>query len=153
MPGERWTGDTLLHEQALPGRVNADECWPDAPRGVSATRPAEPIAARSGAERVLELARKRGTYGIHPTDFDAGRVVDGGKPIRRLAARIDELRDQGHWFDTRRHRDRTVTYVLVRDAAAVELVLSRAGEPEPERLFEPPPAPPLNALHDWDDAA
>ncbi len=48
---------------------------------------------------------------------------------------MDELKKQGHWFTTRRHRDRTTTYVLVRDAAAVELALREASEPE--RLFEP----------------
>jgi len=106
-------------------------------------------AARSGAERVLELARLRGPVGVHQTDFDAGRVVDGGRPIRRVAARIDELRGAGHWFTTRKHRDRTVTYVLVRDAAAVELALHDASEPS--RLFELQPL--SAALADWDAAA
>ena len=106
-----------------------------------------------GAERVLALARRRGRAGVHQTDFDAGRVVDGGKPVRLLAARIDELKARGHWFTTRRNRDRTITYVLVRDAAALDLALRKASESEPERLFEPPPAPPLNAaLHDWEAA-
>ena len=113
-------------------------------------RPAQPIAARSGAERVLELARKRGRAGVHQTDFDAGRVVDGGKPIRRLAARVDELKNQGHWFTTRRNRDRTTTYVLVRDAGALELALRAVSKADPERLFEIAPAAPLNAaLTDW----
>jgi hypothetical protein len=78
-------------------------------------------------------------------------VVDGGRPIRRLAARIDELRNRRHWFNARRNRDRTTTYILVRDAATVELVLRQASEPE--RLFDSPPAPPVNAVHDWDTAA
>jgi hypothetical protein len=115
-------------------------------------RAAQPIAARSGAERVLELARRRGRHGVHQSDFDAGRVVDGGRPIRRLAARVDELKNRGHGFTTRRHRDRTTTYVLVHDATDVARTLREAGEPE--RLFEPPPAPPLNAaLHDWENVA
>jgi hypothetical protein len=110
-------------------------------------------AARSGAERVLDLARRRGRRGVHQTDFDVGRVVDGGKPIRRLAARVDELKRDGHWFTTRRNRDRTITYILVRDAAALEPALHAAGELAPERLFEPAPAPPLNAaLRDWEAA-
>jgi hypothetical protein len=100
---------------------------------------ARPVAARSGAECVLELARKRGRHGVHPTDFDAGRVVEGGKPIRRLPARIDKLKARGHWFTMRRNRDRTTTYVLVRDADVVALTLREASHPEPERLFDPLP--------------
>lgn len=125
----------------------------DLPLTGPSARPARLVAARSGAERVLELARKRGRRGVHSSDFDvAGQTADGGKPIRRLAAKIDELRNQGHWFNARKRRDRTVDYVLVRDAATVELALREASEPE--RLFEPPPAPPLEAaLHDWDAAA
>ncbi len=114
---------------------------------------ARPVAARSGAERVLDLARRRGRAGFHSSDFDVpGQTADGGPPIRRLAARVDELRNQGHWFNTRKRRDRTVEYVLVRDAVTVELALREVGEPEPERLFEPAPAPPLNAAltDDWE---
>jgi hypothetical protein len=83
-----------------------------------------------GAQRVLALARKRGRHGVHASDLDvAGETVDGGPPIRRLAARIDELRNHGHWFNAHRRRDRSVDYVLVRDAAGVARALRRAGEP------------------------
>ncbi len=85
------------------------------------------------------------------SDFDrAGETADGGKPIRRLAARVDELRRQGHWFNTRKRRDKTVDYILVRDAAAVALTLREASQPEPQRLFEP--AALSAALHDWEAA-
>jgi hypothetical protein len=102
---------------------------------------------------VLELARRRGRAGVHQTDFDAGRVVDGGKPIRRLAARIDQLRNEGHWFNVHRRKDKTVDYVLVRDAVALGLALREASDrAEHERLFEPPPAALNAALHDWEAA-
>jgi hypothetical protein len=146
--------ESPLHQHALVRGGNADGRRPEGARAPSGPRAARPVAARPQAERVLELARKRGRHGVHQTDFDAGRVVDGGKPIRRLAARIDELKARGHWFTTRRHRNRTVTYVLVQDADAVALTLRDAGEAEPDRLFEPPAAPPVNAaLGDWDGAA
>jgi hypothetical protein len=120
------------------------------------TRPLSP-----GAQRVLTLARKRGPRGVHSSDLDvAGETADGGPPIRRLAARIDELRNTGHWFNTRKRRDRTVYYILVRDAAAAELTLRGVREPQPgpgpeppPQLFAPPPAPPLSAvLHDAEAA-
>jgi hypothetical protein len=151
-------GDLPLDQQALDRAATADERWPDDARAPSVRRAARPVATRSGAERVLELARKRGRHGVHCSDFAvAGKTADGGKPILRLAARIDELRLRGHWFNTRKRRDRTVDYILVRDAAAVARALSRASEPrsgaEPERLFEPPPPVPLNAvLTEWEAA-
>jgi hypothetical protein len=133
--------DISLHQQAVAAYANAGGRNGSALSSVCVDRPAGPVAARSGAERVLDLARKRGRHGVHHTDFDPGRVVDGGRAIRRLAARIDELKGQGHWFTTRRNRDRTITYILVRDAATVEFGLREVAEPErpfePPRLFEP----------------
>lgn len=143
--------DPPLHRKRAPAGANADDCKCSAPSAGHLGSAAQPVAARSGAERVLELARKRGRHGVHCSDFAvAGNTADGGKPILRLAARIDELRLRGHWFDTRRRRDRTVDYILVRDAATVELALREAGEPE--RLFEPAPAPLNAALIDWEAA-
>jgi hypothetical protein len=152
-----WRVSTSLHQGAEPANAGGRSGSP--PSTAPAVRPARPVAGRSGAERVLELARRRGRGGVHSSDFDvAGETADGGPPIRRLAARIDELKRQGHWFTTRKRRDRTAEYVLVRDAAAVELALREASEPrpdpEPERLFDPPPAPAREAaLFDWEDAA
>jgi hypothetical protein len=48
----------------------------------------------SQRDRVL-LALKRYPR-VSVTDFLAPAVVDGGKPITRLAARINELRDEGY---------------------------------------------------------
>ncbi len=145
--------DPSLDQHGLPGPASAGGRDGSATSTGRPARAARPVAARSGAERVLELARKRGRHGVHQTDFDAGRVVDGGKPIRRLAARVDELKREGHRFTSRRNRDRTTIYVLVRDADAVALTLREASERSPGRLFDLPPALPLEAaLHDWEAA-
>jgi hypothetical protein len=120
-----------------------------------------------GARRVLALARNRGSRGVHSSDLDvAGQTADGGKPIRRLPARVDELRNHGHVFEADRQGDRTVRYRLVREVAAVDVALRgpstdtpppvpvpvpAAAEPEP--LFVLASAPPLNALlHDAEAA-
>jgi hypothetical protein len=149
------TGDPPLHQQPIAAPANAGGQGGSAPSSWRPARAARPVAARSGAERVLELARRRGRRGVHCSDFDVpGQTADGGKPIRRLAARVDELRNLGHVFETRKRADRTVDYVLARDAAAVELALREISEREPERLFDPVPAKPLNAaLCDWQDVA
>lgn len=50
-------------------------------------------------DRVLALLRTRGTAGISPLDFDpspGSTVADGGSRITRVAARVRDLRDQGH---------------------------------------------------------
>lgn len=49
--------------------------------------------------RVLALLRARGARGVTVVDFDpgpGGQVADGGPRFTRLAARIKDLRDQGH---------------------------------------------------------
>lgn len=48
---------------------------------------------KSGTDRVLDQLRRGTTCQV---DWYAPHVVDGGKPITRLAARINELREQGH---------------------------------------------------------
>ena len=66
-------------------------------------------------DRVLKLLRAREGEGINTTDLMAP-AADGGKPILRLAARIDDLRKRGHGFEVRRRSNGTVTYVLLHDA-------------------------------------
>jgi hypothetical protein len=75
--------------------------------------------------RVLQLLQARGEDGIRPTDFLAPSVVDGGKPILRLPARIDELRKEGVG----------ITTVSVRPVAHYRLT----SLPEPERRLTPRP--------------
>lgn len=62
--------------------------------------------------RVLRALRLAGPRGITQADFDY-RPVDGGKPIRRLAARIKELRYDGHPIATSGvRRNQFAVYVL-----------------------------------------
>ena len=156
------TTDSSLHQQAVADPATAGGREASATSTTRSARVAQPVAARSGAERVLELARRRGRRGVHSSDFDRrGETADGGPPIRRLAARVDELRKLGHRFETRRRADLTVDYILMLDAAGDELLREAAAAladleddvDEPPRLFDPPPAPPLNAaLRDWEAA-
>jgi hypothetical protein len=118
-------------------------------------------ARKPGADRVLALARARGRRGVHSSDFDVpGQTVDGGLPIRRLAARVDELRNLGHRLETRTRPDRTVDYVLTLDAGDDDQDLELAGAladlvddvDQPPRLFDPPPTPAREAaLYDYED--
>lgn len=54
------------------------------------------MAAGTQRTRVLAALVARGPVGITSADFQPGRVVDGGKPIARLASRIEELRNDHH---------------------------------------------------------
>ena len=48
-------------------------------------------------DRVLKALRQAGDTGLSASDFDGSRpVIDGGRQIKRLAARIGELRSAGH---------------------------------------------------------
>jgi hypothetical protein len=51
----------------------------------------------SQTQRVLKALKNAGPRGISASDFDGSQpVVDGGRQIKRLAARIGELRADGH---------------------------------------------------------
>ena len=63
-------------------------------------------------QRVLRALERQQGLGVKTTDFDAGQVIDGGKPIRRLAARIGELRDEGYTIRSTT-RNGICTYTLI----------------------------------------
>ena len=63
-------------------------------------------------QRVLRALERQQGLGVKSIDFDAGRVIDGGKPIRRLAARIGELRDEGYVIRSRT-KNGICTYTLI----------------------------------------
>lgn len=67
-------------------------------------------------DRVLAVleSRARTGHGVNETEFGGGlgAVVDGGKPIRRVAARIHELRESGYAIDTVKQSNGTATYIL-----------------------------------------
>jgi hypothetical protein len=116
---------------------------------------------------VLTLAQRRGRAGVHSSDFEPGQTADGGPPIRRLAARVDELRNLGHRFNTRKRSDRTVEYVLIvirgddellaEYTAHLEDLAVDVGEQLPDaRLFdeayEQDRARERPGFYDWDGA-
>lgn len=94
--------------------------------------------------RVLAALRMRGARGITAADFAAGRVIDGNKPIMRVAARILELRQDGHEIIVEGERDGgCAVYRLLRDTQDEPAKLPAPPVPEGQ-LFEPPVP---NAIH------
>jgi hypothetical protein len=63
-------------------------------------------------ERVLAALTRAGAHGITAVDFLRFPTVDGGPPITRVAARIEELRDQGHPISSGERRNKCVVYRL-----------------------------------------
>jgi hypothetical protein len=93
---------------------------------------------------------------LHADDWYV-RGADGGSAIKALRSRIPELERDGYGFHHRRLPDGTIEYRLAYVGPAPVALVEDARPPhstgEPERLFEPPAAPPLNAaLTDWGDA-
>jgi hypothetical protein len=62
-------------------------------------------------QRVMAALEKAGAAGISPEDFLLPNVIDGGKPILRLPARINDLRNDGLSIDTE-HTRTTAIYTL-----------------------------------------
>ena len=83
-------------------------------------------------QRVLRAAW-RYPRGICQIDFDAPDVIDGGKPIRRLAARIKDLSDDGIVFRDGGRRNNMKVYVLDRVSLA-----DATKPPGPPPLCEQP---------------
>lgn len=100
---------------------------------------------------------------VSPIDFAAPNVMDGGKPIMRVAARVQDLRGRGHDISTRTASNGTAVYTLMQgaqqDTATEESregfvhpdagVLLSAPTPEPAGL----PQPAGSALFNADEFA
>jgi hypothetical protein len=101
-------------------------------------------------QRVLRaLQHVRGT-GLTQVDFDLPGVIDGGAPIKRVAARIEELRRDGYRIDVLpARRNRCVVYVL-RTAHVHRPIEPADPQPDNAHLFG---AGPRLAIFDFDDAA
>lgn len=63
-------------------------------------------------QRDRVLARLMGGHDVSPVDFQLPDVVDGGKPILRVAARILELREDGFQIDVIATRNQCAVYRL-----------------------------------------
>lgn len=64
------------------------------------------------AERVFDALYLADRRGITQIDFLRFPTIDGGPPITRVAARIEELRDRGYVITSGERRDRCVVYRL-----------------------------------------
>jgi hypothetical protein len=116
--------------------------------------------AASQRERILSWALAG--HILHQDLWWPGPGADGGPGIRAVRSRIPELEAAGYGFDHTRRFDRTIEYRLAyvpeRPAVAarapvVDSVSEVKDVEEPQRLFEPVPAPALNAaLTDWNAA-
>lgn len=84
------------------------------------------------AARVLAALRKH-KQGITQVDF-LTPCIDHGAPITRVAARVLELKQDGHQIVTDGERDSCAVYKLVYDAETAPEV-----EPEPVGLFTAKP--------------
>lgn len=82
-------------------------------------------------DRVLAALKQAGKRGVTELDFEAPRVTDGGKPIRRLAARVCDLRNQGLPVLTVGERDGVAVYVLPGSEAEPQATVHRLPEPSP----------------------
>lgn len=81
--------------------------------GAPPVRPSVAVGHRrpTQKQRVLAVLRLR-PGGVNETAFAAPAVIDGGRPVQRVAARIWELRQEGHEIVSRREADGTATYAL-----------------------------------------
>lgn len=70
-------------------------------------------------DRVLAVLRAH-PEGVNETAFALPNVIDGGTPIRRVAPRIFELRQDGFDIETHRESNGTATYKLIEVAAVDE---------------------------------
>ena len=100
----------------------------------------------SDTSRIAHHLRSVGE--VSPLDFDGGRpIVDGGKPIKRVAARVKELRDEG-WKIVTDQRDGMALYVLVSEPGQDP----NPASPERERANFDQTIPPFDVVAQWEAA-
>jgi hypothetical protein len=118
-------------------------------------------------DRVLAALRHAGPAGLTQVDFLGPQVCDHGKPITRVAARVNELRDQGFTISSGGTRHGCAVYVLKEQPSATTVSADPKGSPmdaavvaegTPElissRLFDPVAlSRPLGAYDDIEEAA
>ncbi len=126
------------------------------------------VSGLTQTARVKRLLDQRGRQGLTAVDFAQTPTADGGPPILRVAARVNDLKNQGYDIRTCGERDKCAVYVwgkFLAPAVSVEPVdPARSGvaachadntgstgstDTAPS-LFDPPAARPQNAI--WEDA-
>jgi hypothetical protein len=104
--------------------------------------------------RVLAALRSRGAHGVCSVDFLLPDIVDGGKPITRLAARMLELREDGHEIQVIGDRHGCAVYRLMRDAQDQPRPNPMPTEvPEGFAIPENERTRPRSAIFGWDEEA
>lgn len=100
-------------------------------------------AGPTHVDRVIAAARR--DCGVCQVDMLAPEVCDGGAPITRVGARIQDAEGRGYVFETIGWRHKCKIYRLVSEPEAATASVSDASNvralPEPEPpLFETPGA-------------
>lgn len=102
---------------------------------------------------------------VSPIDFAAPDVIDGGAPIMRVAARIQDLRDQGLEIATATAANGTAIYTITQgtdqgSSTAAESASSSVASPNRAALVSAPtndsggaPPPPESALFEVEGLA
>lgn len=103
---------------------------------------------RTQRDRVADRLLSAGA--VSTVDFLGPRVIDGGEPILRLPARVDELRQRGWTIRTERETNRTARYVLLSaPLAAAPAAVTADPPPAPiARLLEMPVRGPFDPFGD-----
>ena len=105
----------------------------------------------SQTDRVLAALKRAGPRGITQIDFDLPDVIDGGTPIKRIAARVHEIRKglevtEDGW----RQKCRVYVYGGPLNAAPVQAVApipdSNPDADATGGLFDIPAQPPANEM-------
>ena len=86
-------------------------------------------------DRVAKMLRAAGRRGLTQLDLD-GPTPDGGKPIRRLASRINDLRARGYEIDSTGRRNRMAVYRLISEPVPVSEAEPAAAPQEGAQLFD-----------------
>lgn len=112
-------------------------------------------------ERVLRALQQAGDRGVTQVDFALPDVVDGLPPITRVAARVKDLREQGHMIVAAGTRQSCRVYTLVSQQELQEAAVSPEGDlaygAAPDGLFGARAAPTASGARcaiydDWEDS-
>ena len=96
----------------------------------------------SQRDRVLAALHRFRLSGITQVDFSPPHVIDGGAPITRLAARVQELRDEGFQILSADRRDKCTVYRLDTTGANRATDTGSPGGEAPADAAESPGEPP-----------
>lgn len=90
-------------------------------------------------ERVVRAIRRAGERGITQVDFLLPHVIDGGRPITRLAARVKDARDAGEQIVVDGERDSCAVYKIaegVSSASAGPVAVPSPADGGSGQLFD-----------------